>query len=81
MTRNRRPILSRHSPQWPPPALEKESEASGPDAAPPTVNAPATGEVKLAPEPETAPLENSAKPADKTEKKPAADKTSAEKRR
>ncbi|MGH8555390.1 MAG: preprotein translocase subunit SecG [Gammaproteobacteria bacterium] len=47
------------------PAPEKESEGSGPDAARPSVNDPVMGEAKPAPEPGAAPLESSAKPAEK----------------
>ena len=62
MTRKRRrPILSRHSPRQPR-RPRKPSEASGPDAARSSVNAPVKGEVKPAPKPGTAPLENSASP-------------------
>ncbi|MGH8487992.1 MAG: preprotein translocase subunit SecG, partial [Gammaproteobacteria bacterium] len=59
------------------PAPEKESEASGPDAARP--NAPVKGEVKLAPDQRTGPLENSATPAKKSGEKAAAEKSPAEK--
>jgi len=52
---------------------EKESEASGPDAARPSVNE----EAQPAPEPGAAPLEDSATPAEK----PAAEKVPAEKSR
>ena len=61
------------------PAPEKPSEPSGPDAARP--NAPVKGEVKPAPEPGAAPLENSATPAEKPGEKAATEKSPAEKSR
>ena len=59
------------------PAPEKPSEASGPDAARSSVNAPVKGEVKPAPEPGTAPLESPEK--GKAAEKGAAEKSPAEK--
>ena len=63
------------------PASEKQSEASGPDAARSSVNAPVKGEVKRAPDQSTGPLESSEKPADKAAEKGAAEKSPAEKSR
>jgi len=70
------------APPDPEPAADPAPEKpSGPDAARPSVNAPVKGEVKPAPEPGAAPLENSATPADKPAEKAAAKKIPAEKSR
>jgi len=62
------------------PAPEKPSEASGPDAARSSVNAPVKGKVKRAPEPGAAPLENSTS-EEKPGKKAATEKSPADKSR
>ncbi len=61
------------------PAPETESEANGPEAARPSVNAPVKGKVKPVPEQGTTAPENSATPAEKPREKAAAEKRPAEK--